>query len=74
MAIAKATSADIVERDSILKDQGGEDIIKAAFENGSSVVCARCGELIAKHRWEAHRDKWCSMIPDVDEDEDDDDN
>ena len=59
----------MLERESILKDEGAEDILKVAMENGSSVVCVRCGELIARHRWEAHRDKWCPMLPDEESEE-----
>ena len=57
----------MLEKDSILKDEGGADILKVAMENGSSVVCSKCGALIARDRWEAHRDKWCPMLTDDDD-------
>ena len=69
LAVAKAARDEITSRESILKDQGAEEIIKTAFENGSSVVCVRCGDLVAKTRWDAHRDMWCPMIPDSDEED-----
>ena len=71
LAVAKAARDELTSQESILKDQGAEEILKIAFEDGSSVVCVRCGELIAKTRWNAHRDMWCPMIPDSDEEEKD---
>ena len=63
---------EMLEKDSILKDEGDEQILKEAMENGSSVVCKQCGELIAFSRVEAHHDKWCPILPNVDSDEEKD--
>ena len=60
----------MLEADSILKDEGDSQILASAMENGSSVVCVRCGDLIAKARWEAHRDFWCSKLEDNEDGED----
>ena len=70
LAAAKIVRDDMLERESILKDEGDEQILKEAMENGSSVVCARCGELIAFTRWEAHHEKWCPMLPENENKED----
>ena len=43
LAVAKATRDELTNQDSILKETGDEEILKIAFENGSSVVCVRCG-------------------------------
>ena len=60
----------MLEAESILKDEGDSEILKTAMENGSSVVCVSCGDLIAKERWEAHRDHWCSKIEEKEGDSD----
>ena len=39
------------------------------MENGSSVVCCKCDALVAKDRWQQHRDKWCPMLTDDDSSE-----
>ena len=52
---------------------GRRDLLADAFQDGSSVVCVRCGDLVARARWAAHRDAWCRMLPDDDDDDDDDD-
>ena len=44
----------------LLSERGEEDILRDAFEDGSSVVCTVCGDLIARIRWKQHRDLWCS--------------
>ena len=44
----------------LLSERGDEDILRDAFEDGSSVVCTICGDLIARVRWKQHRDLWCS--------------
>lgn len=50
-------------QDTILSERGQEDILRDAFEDGSSVVCTNCGDLISRARWRAHLDKWCSKLP-----------
>ena len=51
---------------------GDDDILHDAFVDGSSVVCTKCGSLIARSRSEAHGLKWCPMLPQrVDSKEDD---
>lgn len=55
-------SRALVEQDTILRDQGNEEILKDAFEDGSSVVCTKCGGLISMQRWTAHKSFWCSAL------------
>lgn len=52
----------LMEQPSILVEAGCEDIIRDAYVDGSSVVCTRCGDLIARTRWKAHREMWCSVL------------
>ena len=59
MAAAATICEDMLRRTSILKDEGDEEILRDAMEDGSSVVCVRCGGLVARTRWDAHRDMWC---------------
>ena len=54
LAAAKTVRDDMLERDSVLQEEGRSQILQDMFEDGSSVVCVRCGELVARHRFEAH--------------------
>ena len=63
----------MLEKDSILKDEGDGEILRQAMENGSSVVCCKCDALVAKDRWEPHRDKWCPMLSDDEDSEEGED-
>eukprot|EP00040_Diaphanoeca_grandis_P039545 m.4886 g.4886 ORF g.4886 m.4886 type:complete len:128 (-) comp3795_c0_seq1:310-693(-) len=40
----------------------GTDILEKALDDGSSVVCKLCGDIIKRERWDAHRDMWCSKL------------
>ena len=71
LAAARAVCDDLLERSSILGDGGHRDLLQDAFEDGSSVVCVRCGDLVARRRWDAHKTAWCRMLPDYDSDDDD---
>lgn len=50
-------------QDTFLSERGAEDILRDAFEDGSSIVCTHCGDLISRARWRAHVDLWCSKLP-----------
>lgn len=65
--IATVLCQRLVEQDSILSDRGEEDILIDAFQDGSSVICQRCGALVPRVRMDAHSMYWCS------ENDDDDD-
>ncbi|CAJ1388188.1 unnamed protein product [Effrenium voratum] len=52
----------ILQRGGILVDRGHEAVLKQALQDGSSVVCTRCGALVAWSRAEAHRSIWCSSL------------
>lgn len=59
--LEKAISATevLLSQDSLLKEQGNAEILKDAFEDGSSIICKSCGGLIARHRWNDHIMFWC---------------
>ena len=67
-AAARAVCDDMISRGSILQDNytGGGKILKDAMEDGSSLVCVRCGALIARTRLEQHRLYWCDRLNDDD--------
>jgi hypothetical protein len=76
--LALKNSKDLLYNDSILKDMGDQEILKDAFEDGSSVICVRCNSLIKRDRWNAHNLKWCPLLQkndnnDNNNDDDDDD-
>eukprot|EP00035_Acanthoeca_spectabilis_P027798 m.467883 g.467883 ORF g.467883 m.467883 type:complete len:273 (-) comp26966_c0_seq1:283-1101(-) len=66
VAAADAVRDDMLTRESLLGDGGRSGVLREAIENGSSVVCIRCGQLIARARTEAHRTMWCPLIEDED--------
>ena len=75
-AVTNATNAIkmMLEQDSILSECGAEDILRDAFQDGSSIICQKCGGLVPQTRWEVHRNKWCpSLGMDLDMDSDEDD-
>ena len=61
MRQAMEASRRLAKQSSLLADMGdgSEVILQQAFQDGSSVICAQCGGLVPRVRWEAHRDKWC---------------
>ena len=68
---------ELVRADSLLSERcdGSENILRDAFEDGSSVVCRRCGGLVKRLRWDLHNTKWCPSLPQTaKDDEEDDDN
>jgi hypothetical protein len=58
----------LLQQNTMLFERGEEEILKDAFEDGSSVVCTRCHGLVARVRWEAHNTLWC---PELAQDDDD---
>ena len=45
-----------------LYSQGRQHILQQAMEDGSSVVCQRCGDMISRERWQQHAEYWCREI------------
>lgn len=74
LAAARGVCDDLLDRSSIVGDERGKrDLLQDAFQDGSSVVCVRCGDLVARSRWDAHLSRWCRALPDSDSDGDGDD-
>lgn len=47
--------------------QGRQHILQQAMEDGSSVVCSKCGDMVKAERWTQHSTMWCRAIDDADE-------
>mmetsp|Transcript_18394 Transcript_18394/g.30824 ORF Transcript_18394/g.30824 Transcript_18394/m.30824 type:complete len:140 (+) Transcript_18394:24-443(+) len=65
-------SAMLLEQETMLSERGEQEILKDAFEDGSSVLCTNCGGLVARDRMESHSQYWCSAIDPTNDDECDD--
>eukprot|EP00584_Thalassiosira_punctigera_P004728 CAMPEP_0172544812 /NCGR_PEP_ID=MMETSP1067-20121228/14881_1 /TAXON_ID=265564 ORGANISM="Thalassiosira punctigera, Strain Tpunct2005C2" /NCGR_SAMPLE_ID=MMETSP1067 /ASSEMBLY_ACC=CAM_ASM_000444 /LENGTH=218 /DNA_ID=CAMNT_0013331435 /DNA_START=34 /DNA_END=690 /DNA_ORIENTATION=+ len=46
----------------ILYAQGKQHLLQQAMEDGSSVVCSRCGDMISRERLTQHMEYWCRAI------------
>lgn len=59
----------LADNPSLLLDRGdgSEQILRDAFEDGSSVVCKNCGGLIKIERWDAHCATWCPALESADD-------
>ena len=63
-AVTNAANAirRILEQDCFLSERGQEDILRDAFEDGSSIICQKCSGLVSQIRWEAHKNRWCPSL------------
>ncbi len=43
----------------ILYAQGRQHLLQQAMEDGSSIVCSNCGDMISRERWRQHAEYWC---------------
>jgi hypothetical protein len=69
-AQAREISRRLVREETILSERGEQIILKDAFEDGSSVVCSKCGSLVPANRAENHSLYWCEFASKpVDDDE-----
>lgn len=50
----------------ILYAQGRQHLLQQAMEDGSSIVCSRCGDMIARERWRQHAEYWCRGLNESD--------
>ena len=58
-ASAEALLQRLIAKNSILAQAGREQIMIDAHNDGSSIVCDLCHELIAASRWQQHVERWC---------------
>lgn len=43
----------------LLYQQGRQDILRQTMEDGSSLVCRRCNAVVSSARWQQHQELWC---------------
>lgn len=67
---AKEISRRLLEENTILSESGMQTILKDAFEDGSSLVCGKCGSLVPTSRAEAHSRFWCDYATESSLDDD----
>lgn len=53
------------DESTFLYAQGKQHILQQAMEDGSSVVCTKCGDMIKAERWSQHAEYWCRGIGDA---------
>ena len=57
------------DESSLLHQQGREDILRQTMEDGSSVVCSKCGGVVPSCRWRQHQLYWCEAGAEVEGEE-----
>jgi len=50
------------DESTILYGQGRQHLLQQAMEDGSSVVCSKCGDMVSRDRWAQHAEYWCREI------------
>jgi RNA polymerase-binding transcription factor DksA len=50
------------DKSTFLYAQGRQHLLQQAMEDGSSVVCTKCGDMIKADRIEQHAKYWCRVI------------
>lgn len=50
------------DESTFLFQQGCQDILRQTMEDGSSVVCSNCGDVVASARWQQHQQYWCRVV------------
>ena len=64
------------DKSTLLYEQGLSQVLRSAFEDGSSVICSACNALVPRARFTQHQLYWCEHATggeDDLEDEDDED-
>ena len=74
VAPPESTSSETARQDMLLRGQEsllGEKgpaqvrALRDALDSGTDVLCGSCGDLVAKNRWDAHRDMWCRALDEL---------
>jgi len=47
------------DESTILYQQGRQHLLQQTMEDGSSVVCSRCNDVVSSARWQQHQKYWC---------------
>ena len=67
----KMARALVANTSTLLYEQGNENILREAFEDGSSVICSACDSLVPRSRFNQHQLHWCEANASKNEDSDD---
>jgi hypothetical protein len=51
----------MADQDTILSERGDQTILRDAFEDGSSLLCNKCGCLVPSRRSQEHAAFWCEF-------------
>ena len=57
------------DKSTFLYTQGRQHLLQQAMEDGSSVVCTKCGDMIKADRIEQHVEYWCRSVTIEEEEE-----
>lgn len=49
----------IADENTVLHEQGRNDLLRQTLQDGSSVVCSKCNDVVSSHRWQQHQQYWC---------------
>jgi formylmethanofuran dehydrogenase subunit E len=60
------------DESTFLFQRGKQDILRQAMEDGSSVVCTKCNDIVSSSRWQQHQTYWCPALEEEDKDDNDD--
>lgn len=56
----------LIDESTFLYSQGREHILQQAMEDGSSIICSNCGDMISRERWRQHAEYWCRELKSID--------
>ena len=62
------------DESTFLYQQGNQRYLQQSMEDGSSVVCRHCKDVVSSARWQQHQQYWCRMIVQDQDEETSDDN
>jgi hypothetical protein len=48
------------DESTFLFQRGKQDILRQAMQDGSSVVCTKCLDIVSASRWQQHQQYWCT--------------
>ena len=54
----------VSDESTVLFAQGNQHLLQQAMEDGSSVVCSKCGGMVPAARWQQHAAYWCQAVED----------
>lgn len=62
----------LADENTFLYQQGKSEFLRMSMEDGSSVVCSKCNDVVSSSRWQQHQQYWCRTIVQDEDDNGDD--